>query len=304
MTDKETLVSRYLLNDISENIVGMPYSRTEKPEHEVINEAVSTKVIPLLSESERMKLVGKGPEAKTRLWVYETMKSWKPPHKAPSTADMRLILAKYYGYTDWRSCFNHYLPIAQEVQSDVKQDKQSIRIPFFSINFRPLMYVSVTIFVGMIAFTLFKMEQLFSRMADDRPAIPRQIEKTAPGPILISNDSISGTDLSHLEFSRPEKDLRYDADKDVDNKFSEAEELDRSASVPTRITIFIDEHLVEGTFYVQGQPIIPVVTGANMLQFDIPPTNQPVNWLVVMKEDSCKQSFMVTPQLKINWKCE
>lgn len=304
MTDKETLVARYLLNDISENIVGMPYSSTEKPEHEVINEAVSTKVIPLLSESERMKLVGKGPDAKTRLWVYETMKSWKPPHKAPSNAEMRLILAKYHGHTDWKSCFNHYLPIVQEVKPDIKPDKRSIRMPFISINYRTLMYVSVTIFVGIIAFTLFNMQRLFSRMANDRPAIPRQIEKPTPGPILISNDSISDTDLSNMEFSRPEKDLRSGSDEDLENEFSEVKELDPGVSVPTRITIFIDEHLVEGSFFVQDQPILPVVTGANMLQFDVAPTNQPVDWLVVLKGDSCKQSFMVTPQLKINWKCE
>ncbi|MDW3192406.1 MAG: hypothetical protein R8G66_08575 [Cytophagales bacterium] len=214
MTDKEKLVAKYLLNDISEYIVGMPYSRTDKPEHEVINEAVSTKVIPLLSESERMKLVGKGAEAKTRLWVYETMKSWKLPNKAPGTAEMRLILAKYYGYTDWKSCLNHYLPIAQEVKPDVTADKRSFRIPFISINFRSLMYVVVTIFIGIIAFTLFKMEQLFSRMADDRPAIPRQIEKTAPGPILISNDSIGSIDYEGEGIVYTEKDLRVDQEEE------------------------------------------------------------------------------------------
>lgn len=318
MSDKEKVVAKYLLEDISGQLCHKPYANLLKKDFELIDAMVSVKVIPLLSNKERKKLLGLGTKGleelqgnldagmipKEGLLKYETLKAWKPPNKAPGD-DGKLILARYFDFPNWKACHEFYLPLAKQVRLETTSEKRPFSIPFISINVRTLLVVAITIFIGAIAFSLFRMEQLFTRMAEDRPALPRQIDRPTTNPVFVS-DSIGFTTNDSLKRSllKPFKDLSNDENENLVNEKPMTVDPKAQVLPKSRVTIFIDEQYTSGIFFMNGQQITPAVTGANLLQFDVIPSMQPVEWLVVVNEDSCKQFFIMDPQLKMNWTCE
>lgn len=221
MSDKQKVVAKYLLEDISRQLCQKSYSTLLKTDFELIDQVVSAKVIPLLSDKERKQLLGLGTKSlqelqenldkgmipREGLLKYETLKSWKLSGKVPGK-EGKLILARYFDFPHWDACFAYYTPIVDAANLESKSEKRQFSFPHISINIRSLAIIAITCFIGIIAFSLFKMEKVFTRMAEDRPAIPRQIEKGSSGAILIANDSLNDFSEAGPDVIRPEKDLR------------------------------------------------------------------------------------------------